>query len=143
MLDRRKLRLVCFACVLLLSLSVFAVLAVYHHQLCMGVRVVGAERLQGCRKDLTVDVGSLTFCGEAVAADAASQTIYLSQPEGDLSHPSRLMGELGTSEKGRKLYFIQSAELEDLPAAVRSIRRRNRIHTWKPRMPIQRIERPA
>ena len=119
MLDRRKLRLVCFACVLLLSLSVFAVSAVYHHQLCMGVRVVGAERLQGCRKDLTVDVGSLTFCGEAVAADVASQTIYLSQPEGDLSHPSRLMGELGTSEKGRKLYFIQSDELEDLPAAVR------------------------
>jgi len=117
MRSNRIFRILFFSIALVMSMAVFFITTAIHHQQCMGVKVIGEADLADYERSLTVDLSTLTFCGEPVAADNGLNTIYLSQPEKNMAHFSRLMGKLA-STNGHQLFWIQTDALNNLPAAV-------------------------
>ena len=116
----RKTKVLGFAALLTALAVVFAMALHMERQSCMGVPVMEEARLAQYTEDLEIDIGGITFCGQPVAADSGSGTLYVSQPENAMGHWSALQGTLKPQWMSQSMYFVRDDALQDIETAVRT-----------------------
>lgn len=115
---RVKIYIISFCLCLLL---VFVLGGLYYEvNSCLGVQIISEERLESYTEDLDCDITALTYNGERVAADIATNTIYISQSQVSLEHFSNLLGTLKSKNSGQALYIVKNAQLDNLKETVSS-----------------------
>lgn len=116
----RKTKILGFSALLTTLVVVFAMALHMERQSCMGVPVIEEARLAQYTEDLEIDIGGITFCGQPVAADSGSGTLYVSQPENAMGHWSALQGTLEPQWMSQSMYFVRDDALQDIETAVRT-----------------------
>ena len=115
----KKTRILGFAAFLTAFAVVFAIALHMERKVCMGVPVIEETRLAQYTEDLEIDIGQITFCGQPVAADSGSGTLYISQPDDTMGHWSMLQGKLKPQWMSQNMYFVLDDALQDIETAVR------------------------
>ena len=115
----RKTRILGFSAFLTAFAVVLAIALHMERQVCMGVPVIEEKRLAQYTEELEIDIGQITFCGQPVAADLSSGTLFISQPENAMGHWSALQGTLKPQWMSQSMYFVRDDALQDIETAVR------------------------
>ncbi len=85
----------------------------------MNVPIISEEQLNQYIETTTLDISQLSFDGENVAVDWASNSIYIAQSARKLTHSSELQGKLVATNPEYFLYFLQNSAMEQISKSVR------------------------
>ena len=119
MLNHRTNRIICFAVMLIMTITALLVCRNMDRQFCMGLPVIVEEELNRYEEGLYTDIEQITFCGVQAPVDTLNNSIYISQPLASLQHFSDLKGTLGSTNRNQYLYFLQNEALDDPEKAMR------------------------
>lgn len=120
MLDRRFHKGIVFLCALLALVFAIGTFLFLEQQYCMGVPLIPESKVCEYMEVSTLDISQLRMNGAKIAADIATNTIYVSQATPNLAHYSSLQGELRSANPGYGLFFVENTMLHDISSAVES-----------------------
>lgn len=118
LINERRKRLTWF---LILTIA-FLVMVLFFNKreenYCLGVPTISQEKLNDYSPMNGISLSTLTINDEPVAADLASNTIYLSQYAGNLSRYRDLKGNIESVDRNVQLYFLEDNALKNLETSV-------------------------